>query len=61
MLIKYANISFSKKEYNFLDGDYLLKELPSYYLSNILESIMKKGLITVQKNLEKLRKVYKNF
>lgn len=42
MLIKYANISFSKKEYNFLDGDYLLKELPSYYLSNILESIMKK-------------------
>jgi len=43
ILIKYANISFSKKEYDFLDNDYLLKDLPSYYLSDILESIMKKG------------------
>jgi len=57
MLIKYANISFSKKEYDFLDNDYLLKELPSYYLSDILESIMRKGY-NVPLNIQSSAMVY---
>lgn len=57
MLIKYANISFSKKEYDFLDNDYLLKELPSYYLSDILESIMRKGY-NIPLNIQSSAMVY---
>jgi len=43
IFIKVANIKYTKKEYNFLEEDTILKDLKSYELSDILEDIMKKG------------------
>jgi len=42
-MVKFSEVKFYKENYSFLTDDSMLKDLPSYHLSYILEDIMKKG------------------